>query len=574
EPIVMLNYKFDISDRSKLDIATSFRFGRNGYSALTWQNGPDPRPDYYRYLPSYYERDGNLQGAAWLKEYWMANYENQRHFNWDRMYQTNFTQQDPADEALYGPGRRSNYMVEERRTDQRDWNLTATFSHLFKGGSKLNAGLNVRRNRTEYYSLVKDLLGGDYWADIDKFAERDFSSNTEAYQNNLDYYYANGHAHAAKEGDKYSYDYYAHVIKGNAWAAYAMQFGGLGITLGGEVGATKMWREGLWWKGLFKDNSKGDSEKLDFLNYKGKLNLSYRFSAAHSVEANALYMQQAPDFRAAFVSPRTRNTVTPNLTEEKVMAFDAAYNFRYGDWKLRVAGYYTEIDDQTKVMSYYDDVASSFTNFAMSGIDKKHFGLEAAFQVPIYRGLSLRGAVSWGQYTYDSNPFYVQTQDNSAEIISEGKVYWEDFRVESTPQLAASVGLNFRSNNNWFLSLDWNYYDNMYLSMSPIYRTDAVITSGMSEADIANIRHQEKFDNAYVLNASIGKNWSIKYKYTLGFSLSVDNLLNNQDIKTGGYEQTRLAKNEETTVTSYQPFDSKYFYMFGTTYYLNVYFRF
>ncbi|MBQ2393174.1 MAG: TonB-dependent receptor, partial [Alistipes sp.] len=266
--------------------------------------------------------------------------------------------------------------------------------------------------------------------------------------------------------------------------------------------------------------------------------------------------------------------VTPNLTEEKVMAFDAAYNFRYGDWKLRVAGYYTEIDDQTKVMSYYDDVASSFTNFAMSGIDKKHFGLEAAFQVPIYRGLSLRGAVSWGQYTYDSNPFYVQTQDNSAEIISEGKVYWEDFRVESTPQLAASVGLNFRSNNNWFLSLDWNYYDNMYLSMSPIYRTDAVITSGMSEADIANIRHQEKFDNAYVLNASIGKNWSIKYKYTLGFSLSVDNLLNNQDIKTGGYEQTRLAKNEETTVTSYQPFDSKYFYMFGTTYYLNVYFRF
>lgn len=574
EPIVMLNYKFDISDRSKLDIATSFRFGRNGYSALTWQNGPDPRPDYYRYLPSYYERDGNLQGAAWLKEYWMANYENQRHFNWDRMYQTNFAQQDPADEALYGPGRRSNYMVEERRTDQRDWNLTATFSHLFKGGSKLNAGLNVRRNRTEYYSLVKDLLGGDYWADIDKFAERDFSSNTEAYQNNLDYYYANGHAHAAKEGDKYSYDYYAHVIKGNAWAAYAMQFGGLGITLGGEVGATKMWREGLWWKGLFKDNSKGDSEKLDFLNYKGKLNLSYRFSAAHSVEANALYMQQAPDFRAAFVSPRTRNTVTPNLTEEKVMAFDAAYNFRYGDWKLRVAGYYTEIEDQTKVMSYYDDVASSFTNFAMSGIDKKHFGLEAAFQVPIYRGLSLRGAVSWGQYTYDSNPFYVQTQDNSAEIISEGKVYWEDFRVESTPQLAASVGLNFRSNNNWFLSLDWNYYDNMYLSMSPIYRTDAVITSGMSEADVANIRHQEKFDNAYVLNASIGKNWSIKYKYTLGFSLSVDNLLNDQDIKTGGYEQTRLAKNEETTVTSYQPFDSKYFYMFGTTYYLNIYFRF
>ena len=63
-------------------------------------------------------------------------------------------------------------------------------------------------------------------------------------------------------------------------------------------------------------------------------------------------------------------------------------------------------------------------------------------------------------------------------------------------------------------------------------------------------------------------------QYTLGFSLDVKNILNNQDIKTGGYEQTRLSKNTETTVTTYQAFDSKYFYMFGTTYYLNLYFRF
>ena len=110
--------------------------------------------------------------------------------------------------------------------------------------------------------------------------------------------------------------------------------------------------------------------------------------------------------------------------------------------------------------------------------------------------------------------------------------------------------------------------------MSPIYRTDAVITSGMTAEDVARLRSQEKFDSAYTLNASIGKNWYIQRKYTLGFSLEVKNLLNNQDIKTGGYEQTRLTETEETTVKSYQAFDSKYFYMFGTTYYLNIYFRF
>lgn len=574
EPIVMLNYVFDISDRSRFEAATSFRFGRNGYSALTWQNGADPRPDYYRYLPSYFVREGDLEGAAWQTEYWRGNVNNIRHFDWDNMYQLNYIQNHPEDEAEYGPGRRSNYMVEERHTDQLDWNLATNFSHLFRDNSKLNVGLTMRRNRTEYYSEVKDLLGGDYWADIDKFAQRDFASDPTFYQNNLDYYEQYGHAHAARKGDKYSYDYYAHVLKGTAWMSYTKQWGGLNLVLGGEIGFSNMWREGLWRKGLFPENSKGDSQVLDYLTYKGKINLAYRFSAAHSVEANAIYMEQAPDFRSAFVSPRTRNTVTPNLDTEKVLGVDASYNLRVGDFKARISGYYTQIKDQAKVLSYYDDVASTFTNFAMTGIDKQHFGLEAAAQIPIYRGLSLRGAVSWGQYIYNSNPDYVQTQDNSAEIITEGKVYWEDFRVESTPQFAASVGLNYRSSNNWFLTLDWNYYDNMYLSMSPVYRTDAVISAGMSDADIAHIRRQEKFDSAYVLNASIGKNWSIQRKYTLGFSLSIDNLLNDQDIKTGGYEQTRLVKNEETTVTSYQPFDSKYFYMFGTTYYLNIYFRF
>ena len=574
EPIVMLNYGFDISSNTKLAAAASFRFGKNGYSALTWTDGPDPRPDYYRYLPSYFALDKNYVGAAWQQVYWQANYRDIRHFDWEQMYQTNYNQNDPLDEQIYGPGRRSNYMVEERHTDQLDWNLAASFSHIFRDDSRINGGLSLRRNRTEYYSQVKDLLGGDYWADIDKFAERDFGSNTQAYQNNLDYYNKYGHAHAAKVGDKYSYDYYAHVLSTRAWASYGFNVGGLGITVGGEVGYAKLWREGLWRKGLFPDNSKGDSRKLDYLTYKAKGNFSYRFSAAHAVEANVVYMQEAPEFQSSFVSPRTRNTTTPGLSAERVLGVDASYNLRYGDFKARISGYYTRIYDQSKVISYYDDVAATFTNFAMSGIDKVHFGLEAAVSIPIYHTLALNGAVSWGQYTYDSNPYYLQTQDNSGDIVSDGYVYWKDFRVESTPQTAVNVGLSWRSNNNIYLSADFNYYNNMYLSMSPIYRTDAVITGGMAPGDIEHLRRQEKFDSAYTLNASIGKNWYIHRKYTLGFSLDVKNILNNQDIKTGGYEQTRLSKNTETTVTTYQAFDSKYFYMFGTTYYLNLYFRF
>lgn len=92
---------------------------------------------------------------------------------------------------------------------------------------------------------------------------------------------------------------------------------------------------------------------------------------------------------------------------------------------------------------------------------------------------------------------------------------------------------------------------------------------------IKTIRAQERFDGVYTLSASVGKNWYIRRDYMLGFSLEVKNILNNQDIHTGGYEQMRMnrvrASNGETR---YSRFDSKYFYMLGTNYYLNVYFRF
>ncbi len=574
EPLVMLGYHLDISDRTVLDAATSLRFGRNGYSALTWNGGPDPRPDYYRYLPSYYAQQGDMASAAQQMSYWQENRLDIRHFDFDRMYAVNRLQHDRADEAVYGAGARSNYMIEERHADQRDWNLAASMRHIFRDGSHLSGGVVVRRNRTAYYSEVKDLLGGDYWADVDKFAERDFGSDAEAYQNDLDYYYAHGHARAARKGDRISYNYRAHLFRMRAWAAYTFNAGDLQATVGGEVGYAGMWREGLWRKGLFPEDSKGDSKKLDYFTYRLKGNLSYRFSAAHHVEAAILYMQNPPAFQDAFLSPRTRNAATPGLDAERVFGVDGAYNLRLGDLRLRAAAYYTCIADQASVLSYYDDMAATYTNFAMTGIDRRHYGMELAFEIPLWRELTLGGALSLGRYTYASNPHYVQTQDNSGDVISEGRVYWEGLRVESSPQTALNIGLNYRTRNSVYLGLDFNWFNNLYLAMSPVYRTDDVITEGMTADDIARLRRQEKFSAAYTFNASVGKAWRIARRYTLGANLEVRNLLNDKTIRSGGYEQTRLRRNSEGTAGSYEQFDAKYFYLYGTTYYLNLYFRF
>jgi len=182
-----------------------------------------------------------------------------------------------------------------------------------------------------------------------------------------------------------------------------------------------------------------------------------------------------------------------------------------------------------------------------------------------------------------------QTVDNSAEHV-EGtwgvKIpYWMSHPtadgkivrhyVPSTPMLASSLGLAWNK-NYWFVDADLQYFANSYLDMSPLYRTDMATAGpdGIVTADeIEYMCAQEKFDPAFLVNFSVGKSWYVKYKYQIGFSLNVKNLLNNTNVKTGGYEQTRLVKSTAANERYYR-FDPKYFYMTGINYMLNVYFRF
>ena len=112
--------------------------------------------------------------------------------------------------------------------------------------------------------------------------------------------------------------------------------------------------------------------------------------------------------------------------------------------------------------------------------------------------------------------------------------------------------------------------------MSPIYRND-LATAGpdrtVTPAEIEYMAAQERFDPCWLLNFSIGKSWYIRRSSQIGFSLNVKNLLNNRSVKTGGFEQYRIVENTVGKERYYR-FDSKYFYMSGTNYMLNLYFRF
>ncbi len=634
EPVTILKYTATPSENLEAAATLLWRTGKNGYTALDWYDASDPRPDYYRNLPSYFWMENedynrnNPEKYAWAKDAWEQDYPQYTHLNWDRLYTVNLNNFDE-----YGV-RRSKYVIEERRVDQNDFNINANIKWRAADFFTLAGGITYKMNRTEYYKKLDDLLGGGYYMNVDQFAERDFASSPAMIQNDLDYFMRHGDAQTLHVGDKYGYDYYAHVRNANIWAKGNFDFGAFKANLAVEGGYSRFWREGLVRKGLFAGlsdtgreivyegqvlttyeivngerkaiTSKGKSEVADFFTYSAKLGLQYQFTGGHRIFANGGYFNDAPTFNQSFISPRTRNSLVPNLETTKTISADINYQYSNNGYNVRVTGFWTKINDQTDMMSFYDDSQNSFTNFAMSGIDQRHMGVELGFSIPFFlKNLSLQGAVSWGEYIYTSAPRMTQTVDNSAEVIFDNQLvpYWashpvfkknaygtETMRdengdyiidhyqkhyVPSTPQLATSLGFNYRTNSYWFFEIEGQYFANSYLDMNPLYRTD-MATAGpdgiVTPVEIEYMAAQERFDPVFLLNASVGKSWYIDRKYNFGFSLNLQNLTNHKAVKTGGYEQTRLI--DSKSCERYYRFDSKYFYMQGFNYMLNLYFRF
>ena len=614
EPIAILKYDFTPSQDFNAAATVLYRFGKNGYTALDWYDAQDPRPDYYRNLPSYFYMENsdynrlNPMKAAWAREAWQLNLDNYAHVNWDRLYNVNKLNFEDGE-------RRSKYAVQERRVDQRDLNFALNFKWRPARWVTFTGGADAKVNRTEYYQLMDDLLGGDYFYDMDSFAERDYAAFPYMTQNNLAYWLENGHAQKIRVGDKYGYDYYANVRRWNGWISGKFSLGAFELAAGGRVGRTSFWRHGLNRKGLFPGvnddgtpfvingmevttydedgdpiTSYGRSKVLSFLTYAGKVNLNYVLPGGHRFYGNVGYFNDAPNFNQAFMSPRTRNSVAPDLTTVKTFTGDINYQVSSNGYNFRITGYYTDIMDQSKVMSFYDDAQNSFTNFALTGIDERHAGMEMGFKIPTdIPNLALQGVIGYGEYYYTSNPKMYQTIDNNAGIVKEtyGVVipYWKSHPnpdgtitrhyVESTPQLAVSLGFAWNW-NYWFVDTDLDYFAHSYLSMNPFYRTDYA-TAGpdreVTPEEVVYMASQEKFAPAWLLNLSVGKSWYIQRKYQLGFSLNAKNLLNNKQVKTGGYEQNRIVENTVAKERFYR-FDPRYFYMSGFNYMLNIYFRF
>ena len=570
QPIFMLRHDWTMKENTVLTTAASYQTGRYGTSALDWYKANDPRPDYYRRLPSFMD-DPDI--AAQVRST-MENDENQRQIQWQTLYETNLNSMDTIFDANGIPGnemigRRSHYIIEERRYDSDKFNLSTNLQQVINDRVSLYAGANYRWYHGETFKTVDDLLGGEFYVDWNNFAERDSPNDPIALQNDL-----NIPNRILSEGDVFGYSYDVEIRNFGGWVQTQLTLPKFDVLVGGNLSYTKFWRDGNFRNGQFPESSFGESEKFDFTNYGAKLGLTYKIDGRNYVYANGMYMTRAPFFRNSFVSPRTRNQAVPDLKSETIRGGEFGYTLRAPRFKARLTGFYTEFLDQTITRSFFHDDERSFVNFSQTNIDKQHVGVEGFVDVNIGTGLSATAVASVGQYLISSRPTATVTQDNNAEVLDEITIYSKNFYVSGTPQSVYTFGLRYQSKDYWTVYLNFNYLDRLWIDYNPVRRTAQGVDLVEENSPLWDaIINQEQGPSEYTVNASIFKSFAIdwfKERTYLRVNFSINNLLDNQDYQTGGFEQLRYNFENKDPNT----FPAKYYYFQGLNYYFNVSFSF
>ncbi len=549
EPMIILNDYLNFGQHTRLTQSLGVSFGKFGTTALNWYNARDPRPDYYRYLPSY-ETDPLVVEA--MTEAWQNDPAHSQ-IDWNRLYQVNYLANQQ--------GKQANYVLEERRLDHTRFTYSAILNSQINKNTAFTGGLNLSRYNGHHYKKLFDLLGGNYWVDIDQFSQRDFSMDTVTIQNDL-----NNPDRIVKEGDIYGYDYDIHVNTGDIWAQTEFTFNRIDFFAAARLSSTTFWRDGKMRNGRAPENSYGESEKKHFLDPSVKAGATLKITGHHFLQANLGYQRKAPLVRNAFLSQYIKNTYARGLESETHLSGDLSYIYRSDRMNLRLTGYHTVFQNQTELMSYYHDDYLTYVNMSLTGIDKVHQGLELGTEWKATKALSLSLVAALGNFVFTSRPEAVISTENGTRADTTELIYQKYFFVNGTPQQAGSFGIRYAAPHYWYFNANLNYFDKIYLDFNPLRRSSAALANlGPGDPMIGVITKQEKLSNGFTLDASIGKSIRMKGGYFININFSVNNILDNQELKTGGYEQLRF----DFTEKNINKFPPKYFYAYGRSFFLN-----
>ena len=566
QPTTIFTHDWNINEKSSLKTALSYKFGKYKSSGLDWYKAEDPRPDYYRYLPSFdpsYGKDplSEVRDSLLLANYLSEN-ESARQIDWEKIYNANQTHEL----ALY--------VLSNSVTDAKSFGFNTTYNNNLTDNLTLSSGFAFQKQDLHYYKELVDLLGGKSFVNLNQFSDITTLVDPNVIQLDL-----NNPNATVKEGDKYAYDYLAHLHQSTVWVQSMFKYERFDFFLAAQLALSGFYRTGNFKNGVFPENSFGDSKKYNFTNPSFKGGVTYKYNGRNYFYVNGALVKRAPLFDNTFIAPRTNSNVVGKPVNESISTIEGGYLYNSPRLKGRATGYLTNFSDITKIRRFYYDDLKTFVNYTVNGIEKRHTGIELAVDANLGKGFTASAVASLGEFLYTNRPSTTITQDNKDTLLANGDlVYIKNLRVSGGPQKAYTFGINYRSKKFWNIFVNLNYFDDIYADINPARRTlSALEFVNEGTPTWESILGQEKRDGQFTMDVSGGWSWKINNKFKalkqnsfVLFNIGITNILNNKELTNTAFEQLRFDNKTHNIST----FPNKYSYAFGATYFASITLRF
>lgn len=576
-PTALLTWDWKISDNDKLTTSLMGKYSMYKSTKLNYNNADNPHPNYWKNMPSSYydiwdESNSSYRTSEALQnwhdayDYWSGPKAN-RQIDWDRLYYSNKQASAQGQDAMY--------YIQAKHNDALTIALASTFNKQLDKDKNWNIGIVGATNKGMHYQTMEDLLGATQFHNINTYALGTYPANADEIQYDL-----NNPNAVVKEDDKFGYNYNLLVNNGKLWTSYSENFGILHYLVAAKLGYTAMQRDGKMRNGLAKDNSYGKSHTAQFIDGGLKFGANINLGRGNTFTLGLGYEHKAPQAKVAFVSPEINNDFVKNLKNERVFSSEIGYQLQTSWLHANINAYYSYLTNVSDWQNFYYDDINSFSYVSITGMRKAYYGVEAGlkFKVTSAFDVKLIGQISDAKILNDNTVSYM----NSTKGVEYTEtIYNKNMRDNGTPLTAASLGLSYHS-GGWFLDLNANYYDRIYLSYSPCYRYHSSATARGNCFDnnepIRSAFEQAKGHGGFMLDGSIGRSIYLK-RGSLSINLSVTNILNNTNIVTGGYEQSRSdysKKTDGTTTNRAYKFSKNpmKFFAYGTNGMLNIAYKF
>lgn len=548
-PFVMASLSAPIGAATQMTLSVGGDYGERSYSTLGWYDAMTPRPDNYRYMPSYYS---DKDVAAAVADEWRSRNERYTQIDWAELYNQN---RMSADGAIYA--------MDERVERIARAEFLLRFSTELGQNLTIGYGVRGRYDSSRNYKRMADLMGATHLRDVDYFLIDD-----DTYSNSLQNDLHNPNCLVA-EGERFSYDYelVARSLQADVMFEYAVKRWHMNVDL--AVGVQEQLRRGYFEKELFPgDKSYGRSANVDFAPYTIKAMAGYSFSARHNISLAAMISEAAPDVKNLFLNPLYNNCVVDNPTTEKRIAAELNYKFSSTALDLLLTAYFTQTTDERDVFRAYDDLSATYCDVDVEGLGTMRYGVEAAAGVRLSKVWRASFSAAAGQYIYTKNPYVTHYADTSNEIISShSESFMDDCYVGGAPMLSLSAELTYLNYRGWAASVGAQFAAMRYVDASPIRRTERVaLQASVSDEIYRSFIEQRRLDDAVTVDASVSRWFNIGHS-RLSLTLSVRNLLGQRDVVYGGYESSRIRNYMSGARRVYMPQDDVLTYAYPRTFY-------